>query len=77
MTIFQESDGAWSIRRVLALLFFILASVAGIYSVLVGADWKVVGIAFGVPITAVLVLVFFTTWETVATVIKAVKGDKE
>lgn len=77
MTIFQEQDGAWSIRRVLAAVFSLLACVAGVYSVLVGADWKVAAVAFGVPIMAVLVLVFFTTWETVATVIKAVKGDKE
>ena len=77
MTIFQEQDGAWSIRRVLAALFSILACVAGIYSVLMGVDWKLAAVAFGVPITAVLVLVFFTTWETVATVIKAVKGEKK
>ena len=74
MTIFQESDGAWSIRRVLAAVFSLLACVAGVYSVLMGVDWKLAAVAFGVPIMAVLVLVFFTTWETVTSIIKAVKG---
>ena len=59
------------------MIFCLLACVAGVYSVLNGVDWKLAAVAFGAPIIADLVLVFFTTWESVATIIKAVKGDKE
>jgi len=76
MTIFQESDGAWSMRRVLACVFCVLACVAGFWATFAGVDWKLAAVAFGVPIGAVLVLTFFTTWEAVAGIVRAVKGDK-
>lgn len=77
MNIFQESTGDYSIRRVLAGLFSLLACISGSSSIFFQLDWKIVAVAFGVPIVAVLVLLFFTTWGDVIETIKTVKGKNE
>ena len=72
--IFKESDGAWSMRRVLAFLFAVLGLGAGVASISFGAVWQVVAIAFGFPIVASLILLFFTTWAEVIAIINAFRS---
>jgi hypothetical protein len=72
--IFKESDGAWSMRRVLAFLFGVLGLGAGTAAVSFGAVWQVVAIAFGFPILACLILLFFTTWTDVIAIINAFRS---
>lgn len=77
MNILQESNGDYSIRRVLALIFSILACVAGSTAVFMGLDWKVCAVVFGVPVAAVLVLLFFTTWGDIISMVNAARGRNE
>lgn len=71
---FQEQDGSWSLRRCLAAFFAILFSgaIAGILVQLnvVTNPWIVVAI-LGIPVVAVLLLMFFTTWGDIAEVVSA------
>jgi len=48
-----------------------------IVALVMGADWKAVAVAVGVPIVAVLVLLFFTTWSDVATVVALIRRKQE
>ena len=73
-TVFKESDGEWSMRRVLAFLFGLAAIGCGITSLVLKAVWQVVACSFGVPGVICLLLLFFTTWTDVSTVVNAVKG---
>ena len=71
---FQESDGAISMRRILAL-FFALASVPlGVIAIPSGAWFNFIPCA--VCVVACLLLLFFTTWADVASIIKSVKGKE-
>ena len=72
--IFKESNGDWSMRRVLAFLFGVLGLVAGTAAVSFGAVWQVVAIAYGFPILAALILLFFTTWTDVIAIINAFRS---
>lgn len=69
--IFKESDGQWSMRRVLAFALAVSGIVAGIQSF--GQEWQVVAVSFGIPIAAALILLFFTTWSDIASIINAAK----
>ena len=71
--IFKESDGAWSMRRVLAFIGFIAGIACGIIAVIFGKTWQDIAIAFGMPISAALILLFFTTWTDVIGIINAVR----
>lgn len=73
MSIFKEENGLVSMRRVLAFVFAIASIVCGVYSIVIGAVWQVVLVAFGVPIFATILLLFFTTWTDVSEVINAIK----
>ena len=73
-TVFKESDGLWSMRRVLAFLFALTSIGCGIASLILKSGWQVVACSFGVPGVICLLLLFFTTWTDVSTVVNAVKG---
>ncbi len=83
LSIFREapkSDGTpgpVSLRRVLAAFFAVAAVAVVIVALVMGADWKAVAVAVGVPIVAVLVLLFFTTWSDVATVVALIRRKQE
>lgn len=70
----QEADGSWSLRRLLAILFFMLAAVALVLCILRGAEVLVILAAVGLPIAASILLMFFTTWSDITSLVKAVKG---
>lgn len=73
-TVFKESDGQWSMRRVLAFLFALASIGCGITSLVLKAVWQVIACAFGIPGIISIILLFFTTWTDVSTVVNAVKG---
>lgn len=73
-TVFKESTGEWSMRRVLAFLFGLSSIGCGIASLVLKAVWQIVACAFGVPGAICILLLFFTTWTDVSTVVSAVKG---
>lgn len=72
----QEADGSWSIRRILAALAFLAAVALGILALpYAAAGWYVFipSLAF---IVAALLLLFFTTWESLAAIAAAWKGKR-
>lgn len=73
-TVFKESDGQWSMRRVLAFLFALASIGCGITSLILKSVWQVIACAFGIPGIISIILLFFTTWADVSTVVNAVKG---
>lgn len=73
-TVFKESDGQWSMRRVLAFLFALASIGCGVTSLILKAVWQVIACAFGIPGIISIILLFFTTWTDVSTVVNAVKG---
>ncbi|HPB65678.1 MAG TPA: hypothetical protein PLW80_03900 [Spirochaetales bacterium] len=70
---FQEADGAVSMRRILAL-FFALAAVALGVAAIPGAPGWYVFIPTILCVGACLLLLFFTTWADVATIVASWKG---
>ena len=73
-TVFKESDGLWSMRRVLAFLFALTSIGCGIASLVLKSGWQTVACAFGAPGAISILLLFFTTWTDVSAVVNAVKG---
>lgn len=73
MTIFHETDGVYSMRRVLAFILALVSIGLGVVTVLLKSDWQVVACAIGIPLLATVLLLFFTTWGDVASLVKAVK----
>lgn len=71
---FHEAPGVISMRRVLAF-FFAIAAVAVFCIAAFGAAMPAVygGIAL---LCAVIVLLFFTTWQDVAEIAKSIRGEK-
>lgn len=74
MNIFEESDGVWSIRRVLAAILVAAAIAAIICGIVFGVVWQVVAAGAGLPLLAAVLLLFFTTWSDIESVISAAKG---
>lgn len=69
----QESDGSFSIRRLLATFFalcFLALSIMAILSP--SAGWYVYIPALA-SLIAVIVILFFTTWSDIKAVVEAIK----
>ncbi len=77
LTVFKEEDGNWSMRRVLALIFALAAVACGAVAIVYKLTWQVVAVSFGVPAAVCIVLLLFTTWGDVASIVSAAKGKKE
>jgi len=71
---FQESDGSVSMRRIIALVF----ALAAIALFFVGGINKSIEAVYGGVgcILAVVILLFFTTWDDISKVVEAVKGKQ-
>lgn len=72
-TVFKESTGEWSMRRVLAFLFAFAAIASGFVSVFLGAEWKTIAASFCAPGAICLLLLLFTTWGDVASLVSAAR----
>lgn len=75
-TVFKESTGEWSMRRVLAFLFALAAIALAAVALVLKMEWKAVAAAAGIPVFACIVLLLFTTWNDVTGVVSAIKGGK-
>ena len=73
MTMFEETEGVVSMRRVLAFITSIIGCIAGILSIVFKMDWHVVASAFGVPNLVSVILLFFTTWSDIKSVMEVIK----
>ena len=74
LSVFKESSGEWSMRRVLAFIFGLASIGCGIASLILKSRWQTVACAFGPPGAISILLLFFTTWTDVSAVVNAVKG---
>lgn len=72
-TVFKESTGEWSMRRVLAFLFGLAAIGCGITSLVLKSAWQIVACAFGLPGLICILLLFFTTWDDISNIVSAAK----
>ena len=75
----QEQDGSWSLRRCLAAFFALLfgGTIAGVLLRIdrITNPWVVVAM-LGIPVAAILILMFFTTWGDIAEVVAAASRPK-
>lgn len=76
-TVFCESDGNVSMRRVLAFILSLCGIGAGIVSLVFGSVWQVVVAAFAIPIAAALILLFLTSWTDVIALVNAWKQNAD
>lgn len=72
-TMFKEENGQTSMRRVCAFLFAIVSIGCGIFSVVTKMSWQTILCSFIAPAAVSILLLFFTTWTDVSTLIKAAK----
>lgn len=72
---FQESDGAVSMRRILAAYFAIAAVALAVVAIPNAPGWYVF-IPSMLCVVACLLLMFFTTWEDVKGIVSAFKGKE-
>ena len=70
---FQESNGDVSMRRILAAFFSLAAVALGAIAIPIAPGWYVF-IPSALCLAGTLLLMFFTTWEDVRSIISAVKG---
>lgn len=74
--VFKESSGDWSMRRLLAFLFGLASIACGAVAIHLKMDWKVIAAGSGVPGVICLLLLLFTTWDDIALIVHAVKGNE-
>lgn len=84
MSMFREAPtvespkGQFSIRRIIAAFFAAISVPTGLTATCFQLPWQSIACAFGIPIFATLMLLFFTTWNDIAIAIKMLKmKDKE
>lgn len=68
-----EGKGGVSMRRVSAFFMFLAAIALMCVSLFETHDWKIILVCGLVPALTGIVLLFFTTWQEVAEVVKAVR----
>lgn len=74
MNMFQEAEGVTSMRRVLAAFFAVAAIPLAIIPLGKGAANWYSFLPCGISISAVLLLMFFTTWSDIAGAVEKLKG---
>lgn len=72
---FQEENGSRSVRRLLATLFSILFFVISIYAMPYASSGWWVFIPSILCVVAVVLLLFFTTWNDITALANAIKKD--
>ena len=73
---FTDGKGRLSMRRLLAFILCITAVGIAIADLWMETDWKMSLVTIGLPLLGSLLFMFFTSWESIAKVASAVKGDK-
>jgi hypothetical protein len=75
-SLFEEQDGLKSMRRVLAFMFALTSILGGILSVILKSEWKLVALAYGIPAFVTIILLLFTTWESIVKLIESIRKTK-
>lgn len=70
---FCEENGALSMRRLLAFIFALACIGLAVTSLVLKADWKCILVSAGLPLIGSLLMMFFTSWSDVSSIINAVK----
>lgn len=73
INIFQEEDGCYSMRRVLACVLTMASVVNMVLSLTNQAEWHIVACAGIIPLAGALILLFFTTWADIAGLVSSIK----
>jgi hypothetical protein len=76
LEIFQEANGMWSMRRVLAFISLLAGIVLAYFSIAGAAGWFSFAPSYALFIVSIFML-FFTTWQDLGNAINAVKKIKE
>jgi len=76
MTILEEKEGVFSLRRTGAALMLLFIPVITLACVYCKSDWKVCACVCGIPAVIIIFLLFFTTWEDVSKFVGAARGKK-
>lgn len=75
-SMFKESNGQYSMRRISAFIFVISGVSSGLISVLKQSDWKIVVASFGVPGILALAMLILTTVSDLKEIVSVVKELK-
>lgn len=70
---FSEENGSLSMRRLLAFIFGIACIAIAITALVFKSDWKSLAFGAGIPMVGSLLMMFFTSWSDVSSIINAVK----
>ena len=73
---FTDGKGNLSMRRLLAFILCLTSIVVTVMNIFNEVDWKMCLVTDGIPLLGSLLFMFFTSWESVAKVASAVKGNK-
>jgi hypothetical protein len=69
--------GDLSLRRIAATFCFLLSAPAGMFALASSDDWRVIAVAFGLPIVAGLFLLFFTTLTDIKEIVSIARWRAE
>ncbi len=70
---FTESDGSLSMRRLLAFVFALASIGGGIMSIVKALPYQAICASFGIPSAVCIILLLFTTWEDIVSIINSLK----
>jgi len=70
---FTDINGNKSMRRFLSFICCLFALINSTVCIFMETDWKMAVVLIGLPLTAALIFMFFTSWESIAKVAEAVK----
>ena len=76
-SMFKESNGQYSMRRISAFIFVLASVSCGLISVLKQSDWKIIVASFGIPGVLALAMLICTTVSDVKEIVSAVKEAKQ
>lgn len=74
LSVFKESTGEWSMRRLLAFFLVVSGIVAGFLAICKGLETKSIAVAFACPIFFGCLLLLFTTWGDLKQIVAAARG---
>jgi hypothetical protein len=74
--IFQEANGLWSMRRVLAFISLLAGVWLAYFSIGKAVGWFSFAPSYALFVVSIFML-FFTTWEDLGNAVKGIKSIKE
>ena len=71
---FTDKNGCLSMRRLLSFVLCLTSIAVTILNIWNETEWQMALVTDGIPLLGSLLFMFFTSWESIATVAKAVKN---